>query len=127
MRVKPDLTVLEPEAVKDHIGSRQRRMPAKIDLDLWRKPANVISVPVLYKKRCLSQIVLRGDLLHRLVRQPISERHDSRRVAAEWHLCKCVNLKNFEFHKVYAWVSANMVRSSNRSACPRCPSTVWRQ
>ena len=81
--MKLDRLTFKFQALKDYIRSRQRRVAAKVDLDLRGKPANVVLIAVFQEKSCLSEIIFRRDRLEPRIREPFLEETDTRRIASE--------------------------------------------
>ena len=77
-------------------------MPAQIDLDRRREPAQIVVVAAMgafgHEERGFREIVLSRDRLHRRVRQPDVEGADGGRVAGEQPACERINLIERELH-----------------------------
>ncbi len=73
-------------------------MAAEIHFDRGREPAEAIAVGFFNKISSLGEVVLDGDVLQRLVRQPFGKRDDRRGVASEDTGGEGIHLVDGEFH-----------------------------
>jgi LPXTG-site transpeptidase (sortase) family protein len=97
-RIELDYLAAEAFEFEDYEGGSQRCMPAQVHLDLRSEPSDFESISCLDEECGFRQVVFHCNLLHQLVRQPGLQRADGRRVSAKKPVCKCINLKNPEFH-----------------------------
>jgi len=75
-----------------NIGCRQSCMPAQIDLHRWRKPSQWHNLPMPDYECRLGKIILCGDRLEYVVRQPGIQQYHCSRIAAEHSARKGINL-----------------------------------
>ena len=96
------------------IGRMGGVLKGELDLDRRREPAQQITGPLRDKESRLSEVVLGGDRLHRLVRQPLRKRADRRRVAAEQSARKGVDLVKRNAHdgprRVMGYIASDACR-----------------
>jgi hypothetical protein len=83
---------------KDHVRTRQRRMPAQLDLGHRREPAQRKGILAGNEKRGFGKIIFQRNGLHQRVIQPAGERHDGSGIAFEHATCKRVDLVLCEQH-----------------------------
>src|SRR6516162_2713278 len=81
--VEPHRALFRRENSGHDITGGERRMPAQIDLDGRREPAQQIAVSLRHKECGLGEVVLSRDRLHRRPRQPFRQRAYRRRITAE--------------------------------------------
>ena len=68
VREEFDLAFLKLKLIKYYVRCCQCRVSAEIYLDLWRKPADLISLAILNKKSCLGEVILSRNIEHRYIR-----------------------------------------------------------
>ena len=85
---------------EQHVGARERRVPAELHLDLGREPAQAEAVALGHEERGLGEVVLERDRLHGRGVEPRLEGHDGGRIAAEQPPRERVDLVDPElFHR----------------------------
>src|SRR3954469_14444454 len=104
------------------MGAGERGVAAELDLEAGREPAQFeirLAGRVRDGESGLGEIVLRGDRLENLVRQPVVERHDGRRIAGEGPVREGVDLDEGQhLHSLSPMVSS-------RSASGLSGSSTW--
>ena len=73
-------------------------VPAQIDLDGGREPADMVADRPAHIERRLGLVVLHGDLLHRRRGQPSGQRANPGRVAVEQLIGESVDLVVTKLH-----------------------------
>ena len=104
-----------------NVRSRQRRVPAEVNLDGGREPAQPKGVAFGKQERCLRQIHFACNELHpSLVHRLVQEAH-RRRVAGEWLLRKGIHYDDRLAHVLY-WEHSSLsaVRPNRCSARRQC-------
>ena len=91
-------------------------MPAEIDLDTGREPAQRILASLAHEEGGFREIVLRRDRLHGCVGQPGLERADGGRIAAEQFVGEGIDLIDRQAHGVLSPSRRTSSRSHLRKA-----------
>jgi hypothetical protein len=123
------------EILEQNPSRCERRMPAQLDFSPGREPPQIVDARfAFHEKGGLGKIVLIGDRLHGGIGQPLFQRHDSGRVAAEGPLRERIDLPKLQFHSrlLRASILAARFRGKRRShdrrlrpiirPCPGCAS-----
>ena len=98
LRIEGHVLAARLEELRNHIGARQRRVAAEIDLDRGREPAQAVGVAFAPEEGRLRHVVLPCDRLHGRVGKPTGKRADPGRVAAEQMVGESVDLIERQFH-----------------------------
>ncbi len=85
--------------LEQHVGAGQGRMATERNFGGRGEPADMPALPFTDHKGCFRQVVLGGDVLHQLVRQPAVEPIDHGRVAGKRAMAKGVDLEIIKLHK----------------------------
>lgn len=82
-RIEYDVFGWEPEALEENKGGGEGGVPAEIDFDGGREPAEAVAVSFLDEEGGFGQVVLGGDVLEERIGQPAFEGADGGGVATE--------------------------------------------
>jgi hypothetical protein len=83
----------------EYVGARERRVAAKVDLHIGRKPAKIIAIKMLQEKSRFRQIHFPGYVLQPLVIAKRFKDADRGRVPSKGLVRKSVNLNDRNGHK----------------------------
>jgi hypothetical protein len=75
-------------------------MPAQVDFDRRRKPAQRVVAAIAHEESRLGEIILRRDRLHGGVRQPCVQRADRRGIAAKQAVRERIDLIHRQAHRL---------------------------
>jgi hypothetical protein len=97
--VKAHGFALRFEIMENDMPSGKGRVPAQVDFDRRREPAQRVIAAVADEESRLGKVVLGGDRLHGRFRQPSLQRADRGRVAAEQAVGERIDLIDRQAHR----------------------------
>ena len=100
---------------EQHVGGRQRRVSAEIDLDLRREPSQAVVIAFLHHEGRFGEVVLRRDALHPVRRQPCLQDAHPGRIAGKRTIGERIDLVDRDPHRDLLWDrSGGMVLDPDR-------------